>query len=304
MNQIITDEAVISRKRWIEKIASYNKNFIEDFKDLEKRIGNEFKEQGVVSLIDHLRLCGNIPECYEHDSSEEKMYSKYTDCLLCYAFKQIGLKSIVIEERADVADVEVVSNSYDFVADAKAFRLSRTAKNQKDFKVQAMDRWKHGKKYAMVVCPIYQLPKSSSQIYEQASSRNVCIFTYSHLSLIVQFAEIFGRRSADELLCSIFRAVEIMNPSKSAFDYWQTINKTIIEADITVSNLWKTEKIASLESISIAKQEGIEFLSKERAKILRMDHDEALMELIRINRIESRIQTIESISDNGLFDVK
>ncbi len=59
---------------------------------------------------------------------------------------------------------------YSFVADAKAFRLSRTAKNQKDFKVQAMDDWKHSKTYAMVVCPVYQLLTRTSQIYQQAGA--------------------------------------------------------------------------------------------------------------------------------------
>jgi hypothetical protein len=46
------------------------------------------------------------------------------------------------------------------IADAKAFRLSRTAKNQKDFKIQAMDSWKRGKPFAMVVCPIYHKNKT------------------------------------------------------------------------------------------------------------------------------------------------
>ena len=60
----------------------------------------------------------------------------------------MGFTSIVLKERANVADVECVCNDYSFVADAKAFRLSRTAKNQKDFKVQAMDNWKYGKPFA------------------------------------------------------------------------------------------------------------------------------------------------------------
>ena len=95
------------------------------------------------------------------------------------------MKSHVLTERADAADVEVVSNEFSFVADAKVFRLSRTAKNQKDFKIAAMNGWKRGKPYAMVVCPLYQLPTRSSQIYHQAGSLNVCIFSYSHLATLV-----------------------------------------------------------------------------------------------------------------------
>ena len=72
------------------------------------------------------------------------------------------LKSLVLSERGDADDVEDFAKQYSFVADAKAFRLSRTAKNQKYFKIQAMDNWKKGKPHAMVVCPIYQLPNRSS----------------------------------------------------------------------------------------------------------------------------------------------
>ena len=41
------------------------------------------------------------------------------------------------EEIRQMSKLEPIT--YSLVADAKAFRLSRTAKNQKDFKVQAMD---------------------------------------------------------------------------------------------------------------------------------------------------------------------
>ena len=61
------------------------------------------------------------------------------------ALSAMGLNSVVLDARADAADVQARATSYSLVADAKAFRLSRTAKNQKDFKVDAMDSWKHGR---------------------------------------------------------------------------------------------------------------------------------------------------------------
>lgn len=215
----------------------------------------------------------------------------------------MGLKSIVISERADVADVEAFADDYSFVADAKAFRLSRTAKNQKDFKVQAMDRWKHGKPYAMVVCPIYQLPKNTSQIYHQAIIRDVCIFTYSHLALLVRYAEEVSKKGAQELLFNIFKSIATLNPSKSAFDYWRTINKALLNDIKKIEELWKFEKLASMESMEIAKQEGLIFLASEREKIMKMSHEEALKELIKIHKIDSKIKVIQKISDNGLFGI-
>ncbi len=132
----------------------------------------------------------------------------------------MGFTSLVLKERADVAEVECVCDDYSFVADAKAFRLSRTAKNQKDFKVQAMDNRKHGKPFAMVVCPVYQLPSRTSQIYQQAAANSVCICTYTHPAVLVRYAEMIRQSNAIGLLHGVFKAVEAMNPSKDASAYW------------------------------------------------------------------------------------
>lgn len=304
MESIISDGAVKRRTYWIDEIRKLSGNFCDDSERLEKELGLEIEKSGTAALIDHLRLCGNIPESYGHDTSEEKLYSKYTDTLLSLSFEALGLNSMVLKERADAADVEAFAKDYSFVADAKSFRLSRTAKNQKDFKVQAMDNWKRGKPYAMVVCPIYQLPNRSSQIYQQATLRNVCVFTYSHLSLLLTFSEAESKTKAQQLLLNIFQAIPLLNPSKNAIDYWLTINKTMLEFSKKIKNLWNIEKEASIQSISIAKGEALTFLAQEREKIMRMSHQEALKELIKVHKIDSKINTIKSISDNGLFAVK
>ena len=301
MSKIISNEAVKRRQYWIEEIRNLSGNFGNDTEKLEKEIEAEIEKNGTTALIDHLRLCGNIPESYGHDTSEEKLYSKYTDCLLSLAYAAIGLKSLVLKERADAADVEAFAKDFSFVADAKAFRLSRTAKNQKDFKVQAMHGWKRGKPYAMVVCPIYQLPTSSSQIYQQATTQNVCVFTYSHLALLLAYSEAEGKTKAEQLLKKIFGTIEALNPSKNATDYWLTINKTILAFSKKIKPLWNIEKGVATESIAIAKEEALTFLAQEREKIMGMSHKEAINELIKVHKIENRIKTINSISDNGLF---
>jgi len=304
MKKIISEDSIKRRKDWVAKIGKIKGDFSSNSLVLETELGNELKDKGISCLLDHLRLAGNIPESYGIDTSEEKQYSKYTDALLSYAYKSIGLKSIVITERSDVADVEGYGKDFSFVADAKAFRLSRTAKNQKDFKVQAMDGWKHGKLYAMVVCPIYQLPSRSSQIYQQAITRNVCLFTYSHLSLLVRYANEVSKSKSEKLLFDIFKTIPVLNPSKSAVDYWMGVNKTILGHSKSIFKLWQDEKICATESIEISKIEALTYLSSEREKIMRMTHDQALNELVKSSRIESKIQIITNISDNGLFGIK
>ena len=176
----ITEDAKSRRYFWIDEIVKLSGNFINDSSRVEQEIIDEVRESGSSALMDHLRLCTAIPESYAHDSSEEKLYSKYTDALISECFNFIGLNSVVLTERADAADVEVSCDKYSFVADAKVFRLSRTAKNQKDFKVQAMDGWRNSNDFAMVVCPIYQLPKKiakfiSKQFQEMFASLHILI---------------------------------------------------------------------------------------------------------------------------------
>lgn len=304
MINIISNQALKRREFWISEIRKLSGNFSDDFDRLERKLLAEINKSGLTALIDHLRFCGNIPESYDHDSSEEKLYSKYTDALLAIAFKIIGLRSIVLSERADTADVEALAKHYSFIADAKSFRLSRTAKNQKDFKIQALDGWKRGKEYAMVVCPIYQLPNTTSQIYQQATTRNVCIFTYSHLALLLQYSKAESRGKTQDLLHKIFQTITNLNTSKNATNYWLAINSTILSYSSKILNIWNIEKEAATESIKFAKEEALTFWAQEREKIMRMSHQEALKELIKAHKIESKIKTIKAISDNGLFKIK
>ncbi len=304
MPNIISVKAINRRKHWISEIKKLSGKFFDDTGRLALELESELNENGDNALIDHLRLCGSIPEVYKHDSREEKLYSKYTDNLLALSFQRLGLKSVVLSDRADSADVEAVSKDFSFVADAKVFRISRSAKNQKDFKVQAMDGWKKGKPYAMIVCPIYQLPSKTSQIYQHATTRNVCIFTYSHLALLVDYARKKGRFKSLKLLGNIFEIISVLNPSKNAFDYWVSVNRTMLNYDKIIPTLWKNEKRAALESIGIAKKEGLRFLAGERERIMRMDHNQAIAELIKINKLESKIRVIKSIADNGILEIK
>jgi len=301
MGAIISQGAIKRRLYWIDEIVKLSGHFGADSSRVEAELTQEISKSGPEALIDHLRLCSAIPESYGHDTSEEKLYSKYTDALISAAYNHIGLKSVVLTERADAADVEVVGDNYSFVADAKVFRLSRTAKNQKDFKVQAMDGWKRGKPYAMVVCPLYQLPSRSSQIYQQAAARNVCVFSYSHLAVLCRLIETEGNTAVIDLLHKVFKSVEALNPTKDAHPYWTTVNNTLLGYGGPVGALWKEEKLATVESIETSKEIALEFYAAERERLMRLSHDQALKLLVNMHKIDSRIATIQSVSDNLLM---
>ncbi len=301
---LISKQQQNNRQHWIDKIGQFSGKFSIGAEKVEADLAVEIDQIGHDALLGHLRLCGVIPEFYQHDSTAEKLYSKYTDAIIHESYKAMGFTSIVLTERADVADVECVSPNYSFVADAKAFRLSRTAKNQKDFKVQAMDNWKHGKPYAMIVSPVYQLPFRTSQIYQQAASRSVLISTYTHLAVGVRYADLTGMDRAIDLFHTIFQTVEALNPSKSATVYWQAVNLAMLRFDKRIAGLWREEKIALTESITLSKQEALQFLANERERIMRLSREDAIKEVLKSSRVESRIQVVNKVTDNGILNVE
>lgn len=297
----ILPSSIARRRYWIGEIAKISGHFGADAEKLEIEISQEIAKDGVKALLDHIRTCGTLPEDYGHDSTEEKLYSKYTDILLAQAFAHIGLKSIVIKERADAADVEAVGPGFSFVADAKAFRLSRTAKNQKDFKIEAMHSWKRAHQYAVVICPLHQLPTRTSQIYLQATARDVLILSYSHLAVLLRAAEKVGASKAVRLLSKVFQSVSTISSTKDSLAYWTAINREFLKFDGSIAQIYKEERIALIETIQVAKEEGLFFLSKERKRIMSLSHQEAIKQLIAEHNLDNRMKVIQSVSDNALF---
>lgn len=294
-------EAIVRRAHWVAELAKLSGSFGDDSARMIEEFGDERRRDGVEALLDHLRLCGAMPEQYGHDSSEEKLYAKYTDAVISESLTALGLQSVVNDVRADAADVQARASAYSLVADGKAFRLSRTAKNQKDFKIQAMDGWRNGLEHAMVVCPIYQLPTRTSQIYMQAIARNVCILSYSHLAALIGLARRRGQRVGEDALGSILNTVLLLNPSKSSVDYWTGINRSLTEALEKDIDIWTEEKTASLEALDVVKDESLGYLRMELHRLLGLSHKEALKELVRMSGLNSRIAQVERVTHGRLL---
>lgn len=299
----ISDKAIERRKHWIEEIVKIGGTFGDDSARVESELGTEALSTDDSSLIDHVRLCGVIPESYAHDSSEEKLYSKYTDVLLAVSFRSLGLKAHVLTERAGVADVEVFAEKFSFVADAKAFRLSRTAKNQKDFKIQAMDQWKNGNDFALLVAPLYQLPNRTSAIYYQAAHRDVCIFTYSHLAVLLRYAQESNAKAAQDLLLKILSSISKLTPTEDAYSYWSALNTVMLDTKNEIDDLWAIEKAASAEALTLAKDEGLLHLASERKRLANLSHTDAIAELLKVHKLDNRIAQIQNAAGNNLMSI-
>lgn len=299
----VSPKQIDTRDRWVATLAESASSFAATSRRTFEVLKREVDVEGYEQLLSHLRFCGVIPERYRHDSTEEKAYSKYTDSVIAEALTFIGLNAVVLDGRADMADVEAAAAGYDLVADAKAFRLTRTAKNQKDFKVAAMDRWRYSKEFAVVVAPIDQLPTRNSQIYLDASSRNVCVLSYSHLAAVVQSKVTIGEEFAVNLLRGLLAEPGLMNPSKDAQAYWRSLNRVLLGSASEMRDIWKVEKEANIAAVGVLKTEGLNYYSEERTSILRLSHQEALDRLLDSYKIDDKIAAIRRFAGNGLLDI-
>lgn len=299
------------RQKCIDELSTGTTTLSQYSNDIMRELDTYTAQHGTDWLLDLLRISSFIPECVIADSAEEKRYSKYTDTLLSFALQRAGLTSTVLDARGDAADVEAVGSidggktlSVNMVGDAKVFRLSRTAKNQKDFKIDAMDKWKNGKPHAVLVCPIYQLPANQSRIYYTAEERNVCVLSYSHLCVLIKIKECLGTDKAVSTLHNVLEnSFTLLNPSKSAADYWLSVNKAMIQGNAHIGTLWDVEKKTIVPMIQFGKEEGLEYYQNERTRILALPREAAIRELISLSGVDNKINVIERVAANNIFSM-
>ena len=92
----------------------------------------KFSEPDFNFLLCH---AGYIPEFYDHDSSQETLYSKLIEVLVCEWSKRVGfIDSCIQRQKSSKEDITIQVGAILIVCDAKSFRLGRSqsAPNVKD----------------------------------------------------------------------------------------------------------------------------------------------------------------------------
>ncbi|MDR3112683.1 MAG: HindIII family type II restriction endonuclease [Elusimicrobiota bacterium] len=247
----------------------------------------------IIPLISEI---GTIPEDIEIDSSEEKLYAKVSDILFAKTLEELGLITKVFKERSGTADIFAKSklHRYTLVGDAKIFRLSRTAKNQKDFKVESMTKWSQESDFSVLCCPYYQYPQNKSQIYRQALEGNIALFSWEYLYILLD---------KDVKETSEFSLASCWN--QSAF-----IAKTTSVAQGCVNFLNKQNKFLkkllslndkSFESyfnefekqLCLRGKKEISYWENEITRIKSLSKTEAIEELLKALKLNNKIKTIQ-----------
>jgi len=200
---------------------------------------------------------GIMPEVFEHDSTEEKLWSKFSDIVLAKSLNYLDINSEVIRTRGNSADVFSRTRTYTMVSDAKCFRLSRTAKNQKDFKIKALDDWRRENTYALLVAPLSQYPINRSQIYQQAISHKVVLLSYLHLQFLLNFDINNSLKELWEISDYVLNNYKPSEQSRGVI-YWHSVDNLI--SKITGRTIDLLNKYKQLE-IQVTKEVGQEGIS-------------------------------------------
>lgn len=270
-----------------------DKSFVEASDELETILFN-ISTKETISLLTEI---GIIPEDIAHDSTEEKLYTKVSDILFAKALKELNLEVRVLRERSNCADIIAQSkfHGYSLVGDAKAFRLSRTAKNAKDFKVESMVHWRGDNDYAVLTCPYFQYPRSNSQIYKSALDGNVALFSWEYLHILLSSKV---KETQNVNLCDLWNQSAIIRQNVTI----ENANKCFLgQQDVNIQALTRipSNKYNLLfskikDGIITRGNNEIQYFMDEISRIRNLDKETAIEELIRCMKLDSKIETIRN----------
>ena len=282
---------------FIEKINELSKNnsfsvatgHLEEYVEILKR-------ENIINIVKEI---GTIPESIEASSSEEKLYSKASDVILARCFVELGLKSNAVSERGNSADIIAESmHGYTLVADAKTFRMSRTAKNQKDFKISTLSNWRGMEHdFALLVSPYFQYPSTNSQIYSSSLDNKVCLLSWEHILFLLEHSIVENDSLSLEQIWNAPTRIE--RDSKIAYADRQNclfpyINKFVCDR-ISVK-IDEFEELLKSCKICIAVRGDCEIrhIDAEINFIKGFSRERAIKELIKSRKLEERILSIRS----------
>ncbi|MEV6015933.1 MULTISPECIES: HindIII family type II restriction endonuclease [unclassified Streptomyces] len=234
---------------------------------------------------------GCIPERYSHDSTEEKLYAKAMDAIVAESLRRLGYRAEVSQERSNSADVvaEGGSPAHSLVADAKAFRLSRTALNPKDYKIEALSKWRKGADYAILVAPIAGYPEGESRLYVEADRFQVTLLSYSHLALMI------SSESGPSRLESIWkRSTEHESATVSASRYWSALDGALRHALSWDRANWSEARRRYFESLLLNAEDELAYFDQKKRSIAAMSREELANIAVDALKIDSKMRTIRA----------
>lgn len=286
------------KKSALEKLLSLIENLTnQEFKQATNSLISFIYKLNRNEVIELVRSIGILPEAIKPSSTQEKLFSKAGDIVLAKAFQLLNLNSKPLEQRGNAGDVIALSKEFNYglVADAKSFRLSRTAKNQKDFKVKALSEWREDKDYAVLTAPFFQYPTTKSQIFKQSLDENVLLFSWEHLAILLQLdLEETNIFSFEQLWNFPKKQSKKTSVSDSENNFMRDFNKyfmDLFKIDKDTLNQLLQKEIDFIEERSLIEKE---YWKKQINIIKNFTREEAIEALLKDINMSSKIETIDS----------
>lgn len=275
----------------IRVVAASNRTFEEK----AHRIGDFTAELDRRPLAHLLGTSGFIPEEYAHDSSEEKLYAKAMDFLVAAALRKVGYEAEATPERSDAADVTAIHPNHGVVLDAKAFRLSRTALNPKDYKIEALSGWRQGHDYAALVGPLAGFPDRKSRLFVEAVRFNVTLLTYSHLQFMLLETE-----DEDLDLGRVWTTGTRVNDPRKVGDataYWATLDTEFCSALGTPMDNWIAARKRFFEDMMTSIDREIERLETRITGVRSADRESLIETALAALGFQGKLAVIRRKKD-------
>lgn len=273
---------------------------------LQKDFSNkEFEELLIVS--------GFIPDLYPNDSSQETLYSKLIEALVCEWANRMGFHGQLIKQKASYEDVNIEIGNKVVVCDAKSFRLGRSqqAPNAKDFlKLEDIRKWMDRYPNAaggLVTYPCKHEWSNSSDIYQYCSTKEAptVMLPYKYLAFLLHYRENISSASMLELwnYNMLFpKKLEKKIAGGNKVAYWNTINNTIAniaQVDLATlnnymqhaDNLIKQCVTKHKNYVITAKENMINEIQTEITKI----HD--------VNKLKEMLFSYRVTSETQVYDI-
>jgi len=240
-----------------------------------------------------LREAGFIPEAYAHDSSEEKAYAKAMDVVVAETLRRFGYATEVSKARSDSADVTASWGSspgdYRIVLDAKACRLSRTALNPKDYKIEALNTWKKGADSGCLVGPMALFPQDNSRLYVEAVRFDVTLLTFTHLEFLLTH-----RPKGDNPLKPLWELAHNLDPHKTTGSvYWRAASMATCRIAGTSEGLWEQAQQEYYARMLAVAEAQARYLWEERQRVPDLPRQELVALAIAAMGIDRKLSKIE-----------
>lgn len=191
---------------------------------------------------------GYIPELYPQDSSQETLYSKLIESLVCEWAIRIGFSNSYLQtQKSNKEDVTLVFENKYIVCDAKSFRLGRSqaAPNVKDtIKKQAYTTWLENYKDKDPIGGLVTFPSlhdwkrgSEAYLYFTQGNPSIIMLFYEHLAFMLLF-----NITASDLISALESYPTIFeNPNDNRDDYWNKIYNSLFNKHIDEFNEFQEE---------------------------------------------------------------